>query len=119
MYYGAKNHGAIMSDADKNLHEMLGHHLVHLPVTIFVGESQQWIGMVVTGQGLNVNAGHEKDTDVGPINTLERIEDVIQSAQDEGSKILLDGHGVKLIKYPNGNFVRPTVITDVTTYEML
>ena len=81
--------------------------------------AQKWIDDTVKiGKGLNVNAGDEKEIDVGPINrseSLKRIEDIIQSAQDEGAKILLDGRGVKVSKYPNSNFVGPTVITDVTT----
>ena len=125
---GAKNHGTIMPDADKEatLNAIAGaafgssgQRCMALPVAIPVGEAQEWIEDIVTiGRSLNVNAGHESDTDVGPINSkesLERIESIIGTAEKEGGKILLDGRGVKVSQYPNGNFIGPTVISDVTS----
>ncbi|KAJ2804172.1 hypothetical protein H4S07_004289 [Coemansia furcata] len=45
---------------------------------------------------------------------LHRAEEIIQSAADAGAKVLLDGRGVRVEKYPRGNFLGPTVIDGVT-----
>jgi len=126
---GAKNHGLVMPDADKEstLNAIAGaafgssgQRCMALPVNIFIGESyDNWIDdLVKIGKTLNVNSGHEPETDVGPINnkdSLLRINKLIQSAEDEGATILLDGRNVKVNGYPNGNFIGPTIISDVTT----
>lgn len=65
---------------------------------------------------LKVNAGHIAGTDVGPVISpaaKKRVEDLIQSAVDEGATLLLDGRGVKVPGYEKGNFVGPTIITNV------
>jgi malonate-semialdehyde dehydrogenase (acetylating)/methylmalonate-semialdehyde dehydrogenase len=41
-----------------------------------------------------------------------RIEALIASAEEEGAILVLDGRGYAPSKYPNGNFIAPT-ITDV------
>ena len=46
---------------------------------------------------------------------IERVEKLIQAGIDQGAKCLLDGRGVKVAKYPNGNFVGPTVLNNVST----
>src|SRR6202012_3078202 len=43
----------------------------------------------------------------------KKIEDLITSAEKEGATILLDGRGYKAEKYPNGNWVGPTIIANV------
>lgn len=40
----------------------------------------------------------------------ERITGLIASAEEQGGKILLDGRGLEVPAYPNGNFVGPTII---------
>ena len=59
----------------------------------------------------------EGKVDVGPVVTKaakQRIERLIQSGIDQGAKCILDGRGVVVPKYPNGNFVGPTILTNVT-----
>lgn len=49
----------------------------------------------------------------GPIisqHSKERITSLISSAEEEGGKILLDGRGLTVAEYPDGNFVGPTII---------
>jgi len=44
-------------------------------------------------------AGHEPNTDIGPVisqQSKERIHRLIQSAVDQGADLLLDGRGVKV-----------------------
>ncbi len=46
--------------------------------------------------------------------TRLQVEALIQSAADEGARIVLDGRNPKLKKgYENGNFVGPTIIRGV------
>jgi malonate-semialdehyde dehydrogenase (acetylating)/methylmalonate-semialdehyde dehydrogenase len=54
----------------------------------------------------------------GPVISPEaktRIESYIASVEEEGGKILLDGRGVTVPEYPDGNFVGPTIVECVTT----
>jgi len=38
---------------------------------------------------------------------------LIESGVKQGAKLVLDGRGVKVPKYPKGNFVGPTILTEV------
>src|SRR5689334_9048843 len=53
----------------------------------------------------------------GPVISKEsktRIESIIESAIKEGAKIELDGRGIVVQKFANGNFIGPTIISNVT-----
>jgi malonate-semialdehyde dehydrogenase (acetylating) / methylmalonate-semialdehyde dehydrogenase len=39
-----------------------------------------------------------------------RILGLIASAEEEGGSITLDGRGIQVPKYPDGNFIAPTII---------
>ncbi|GAM42108.1 methylmalonate-semialdehyde dehydrogenase [Talaromyces pinophilus] len=125
---GAKNHAVLLPDADKDaaLNALAGaafgaagQRCMALSVLVTVGESSQFIPeLVEKARGLVVSAGFEKTADVGPVISREsqaRIESLIGSAERDGAIILLDGRGYKPENYPNGNFVAPTVITNVKT----
>lgn len=54
---------------------------------------------------------------MGPLispQAKERVNSLIQSGVDEGAKVLLDGRNVKVKGYENGNFVGPTIVSNVT-----
>lgn len=38
---------------------------------------------------------------------------IISRVESEGARILLDGRNARVEKYPNGNFVGPTIIDNV------
>jgi len=62
------------------------------------------------------DAGMEPGADLGPLVTRDakkRVEDLISKGEEEGAKIILDGRGLVVPGYENGNFVGPTVIHDV------
>lgn len=44
----------------------------------------------------------------------QRVLQLITSAEKEGANLVLDGRGYKNEKYPQGNFVGPTIIDNVT-----
>ncbi len=125
---GAKNHGLILPDASKEvvLNSLLaasfgasGQRCMALSVAVFVGESQAWLPELVA-RARNIKAGFglgDPSVGLGPViskASKARIEDIIASASREGAQILLDGRGLKVPGYPNGNWVGPTVIAGVT-----
>lgn len=124
---GAKNHAAVLPDANKNqtLNAIVGaafgaagQRCMALSTVVTVGETKEWLPeMAERAKALNVNGGFEEGADLGPVISPEskkRIEDLIASAEKEGATILLDGRNFKPEKYPNGNFIGPTIITGVT-----
>jgi malonate-semialdehyde dehydrogenase (acetylating)/methylmalonate-semialdehyde dehydrogenase len=90
-----------------------------LSTLVMVGETKEWLSdLAESARQLQVNGGFEEGADLGPVispQSKERIESLIASAEEEGATILLDGRGFKPEKYPNGNWVAPTIITNVTS----
>ncbi|PKY07480.1 Methylmalonate-semialdehyde dehydrogenase [Aspergillus campestris IBT 28561] len=124
---GAKNHAAVLPDCNKNqtLNAIVGaafgaagQRCMALSTVVSVGETKDWLPeMAERAKALNVNGGFEEGADLGPVISPEskkRIEDLIASAEEEGATILLDGRGYTPENYPNGNFIGPTIITNVT-----
>lgn len=123
---GAKNHGVVMADANKNatLNQLAGaafgaagQRCMALSTAIFVGDARKWIpDLVERAAKLKVGAGHEPGVDVGPVispESKQRILSLVQSGVDEGAKLVLDGRNISVAKYEKGNFVGPTILTDV------
>ncbi|ENV59869.1 CoA-acylating methylmalonate-semialdehyde dehydrogenase [Acinetobacter soli] len=125
---GAKNHVVVMPDANKEqtLNALVGaafgaagQRCMALSVAIMVGEAQHWVDELVNkAKTLKVNAGHEPNTDVGPVISTRakaRVIDLINSGFEQGAKLLLDGRDVQVSGYEQGNFVGPTIFNQVTT----
>lgn len=94
-----------------------GQRCMAATTAVMVGQSKDWIpDLVKKAKNLQVNEGMQPGADLGPMispQALKRAEGLIQSAIDEGAKVILDGRGIKVPNYPNGNFMAPTIITDV------
>lgn len=127
---GAKNHAVALPDCDKNhfINSVVGaafgaagQRCMALSVVVLVGETQKWLPeLVEASKKLSVNGGFIEGSDLGPVITPQskaRIESLIQSAADEGATIALDGRGFKPAdpKFAAGNWVAPTIISDVKT----
>lgn len=123
---GAKNHGVIMPDANKEntLNQLVGaafgaagQRCMALSTAVFVGEAKKWIPeLIEKSKKLKVNAGNEPGADLGPLispQAKNRVCELIQSGIDEGADLLLDGRNVKVPGYEKGNFVGPTVLHNV------
>lgn len=123
---GAKNHGVIVSDANKEstLNQLAGaafgaagQRCMALSTAVFVGDAKNWIAdLAEKAKNLKVNAGHVPGTDVGPVispQSKERIHRLIESGVKQGAKLLLDGRNVTVPGYEKGNFVGPTILSDV------
>jgi len=122
----AKNHATILPDADKEktLDQLVGaafgasgQRCMAISAAVFVGETKNWIPEIVKrAQKLKVTQGEQPGADVGPLispQSKQRVENLIQSAAEQGAKIVLDGRGVKVPGFEKGNFIGPTVISDV------
>ncbi len=125
---GAKNHVVVMPDANKEqtLNALVGaafgaagQRCMALSVAVMVGESKQWINDLVTKtKTLSVNAGHEPNTDIGPVisqRAKARVIDLINSGVEQGAELLLDGRHIQVKGYEQGNFVGATIFNQVTT----
>ncbi|WP_159515780.1 CoA-acylating methylmalonate-semialdehyde dehydrogenase [Acinetobacter sp. 18QD2AZ41W] len=125
---GAKNHVVVMPDANKEqtLNALVGaafgaagQRCMALSVAIMVGETKHWVDELVNKtKTLKVNAGHEPNTDVGPVISTRakaRVIDLINSGVEQDAELLLDGRDVNVPGYEKGNFVGPTIFNQVTT----
>jgi malonate-semialdehyde dehydrogenase (acetylating)/methylmalonate-semialdehyde dehydrogenase len=124
---GAKNHAVVMPDANKenSLNSLVGatfgaagQRCMATSVTVLVGEAQKWIpDIVAKAKTLKVNAGVEKNTDLGPVvskSAKQRILGLVDDGIKEGAKLELDGRGIKVPGYEEGNFIGPTIFSGVT-----
>ncbi|SAL23196.1 methylmalonate-semialdehyde dehydrogenase [Caballeronia sordidicola] len=125
---GAKNHAVVLPDANKEqtLNALAGagfgaagQRCMATSVVVFVGASKDWLPeLVERARGLSVNGGTEANTDVGPVVSRaakERILGLIETGVGEGATLSLDGRGVEVKGYEQGNFIGPTIFSDVTT----
>jgi len=123
---GAKNHGVILADANKEstLTQLVGaafgaagQRCMALSTAVFVGEAKEWLPeLVERSKKLKVNAGHVPGADLGPVispQARDRICSLVQAGIDEGANCILDGRDVVVPGFENGNFVGPTILTDV------
>ncbi|KAJ1396925.1 Methylmalonate-semialdehyde dehydrogenase [Sesbania bispinosa] len=124
---GAKNHAIVMPDAnvDATLNALVaagfgaaGQRCMALSTVVFVGGSKSWEAKLIErAKDLKVNAGTEPDTDLGPViskQAKERIHKLVQSGVESGAKLLLDGRNIVVPGYESGNFIGPTILSDVT-----
>jgi malonate-semialdehyde dehydrogenase (acetylating)/methylmalonate-semialdehyde dehydrogenase len=124
---GAKNHAVIMPDANKeqSLNSLIGatfgaagQRCMATSVTVLVGEARGWIpDIVAKAKTLKVNAGVEKNADLGPVvskRAKQRILALVEDGIQEGAKLELDGRGIKVPGYEQGNFIGPTIFSSVT-----
>ena len=123
---GAKNHGVIMADANKEqtLNQLTaaafgaaGQRCMALTTAVLVGEARAWLPeLVEKAKNLKVNAGWKPDTDIGPLiskHSKARVLRLIESARKEGAQIPLDGSNITVPGFENGNFVGPTILAGV------
>nr|XP_016468906.1 PREDICTED: methylmalonate-semialdehyde dehydrogenase [acylating], mitochondrial-like [Nicotiana tabacum] len=124
---GAKNHGVVMPDAniDSTINALVaagfgaaGQRCMALSTVVFVGEPKPWEEKLLErAKALKVSGGTEPDADLGPViskQAKERVCRLVQSGVDSGARLLLDGRDIVVPGYEKGNFVGPTILSDVT-----
>ncbi|KAJ3105118.1 Methylmalonate-semialdehyde dehydrogenase [acylating] mitochondrial [Phlyctochytrium bullatum] len=123
---GAKNHGVIMPDANRNhtLNSLVGaafgaagQRCMALSTVVLVGETKTWLPeLVERAKKLKVTSGFKEDADLGPLISPEASCSYrALSGVDEGAELVLDGRGIRPAGFENGNFVGPTILTKVKT----
>ena len=123
---GAKNHCVILPDADRELalnhltgaaFGAAGQRCMATSVAVLVGEANQWVpDLLARAKGLKVGPGSDRSADLGPVVSaaaLARVERLIQRGVDEGAELVLDGRGIEVEGFAKGNFVGPTMFTNV------
>ncbi|OEY65561.1 CoA-acylating methylmalonate-semialdehyde dehydrogenase [Marinobacter sp. X15-166B] len=124
---GAKNHCVIMPDANRSqaVHNLLGsaygaagQRCMANSVVVLVGEAREWLAdLIEETRTMKVGPGTQLDADLGPLVSpaaKERVERLIATGVEEGATLEVDGRGCQVEGYPDGNFVGPTLFSNVT-----
>ncbi len=123
----AKNFILVMPDADleKNIDNMVGSFYGNAgerclagSVLVTLPENHDKVIRLFKRRASEIKLGYgmEKGVDMGPLirsEHLERVTNYIDIGSKEGGKLVLDGRGTKVPKYPNGFFLGPTIIDEV------
>ncbi len=127
---GAKNHGVVMPDADLDqvVNDLAGaafgsagERCMALPVVVPVGEEtaeRLRDKLIPAINALRIGVSNDPDAHYGPVVTPEhksRIEQWIDTAEQEGAEVVVDGRGFSLQGHEEGFFVGPTLLDHVTT----
>jgi len=126
---GAKNHATILPDADREetvkaiagaAFGAAGQRCMALSAIILVGSAQEWLPDIVEeAKKLRVGSGFHEGVDVGPLISPEakdRAEQIIEEATNEGAILELDGRGTVVPGFENGNFLSPTILSNVSPF---
>ncbi|MDL0430261.1 CoA-acylating methylmalonate-semialdehyde dehydrogenase [Marinobacter sp. TBZ242] len=126
---GAKNHAIVMPDADMDnaVNQLVGaaygssgERCMALSVAVAVGDDAAdalVAKMTEAMKSLKVGAYSEASNDFGPLITREHQQKVvgyINSAEEQGATIVVDGRNPKVVGYEEGFFVDGTLIDNVT-----
>jgi malonate-semialdehyde dehydrogenase (acetylating)/methylmalonate-semialdehyde dehydrogenase len=125
---GAKNPVVVLPDADMEMTTRIiadsafgcaGQRCLATSVTITVGEAGREFRdrIADTAAKRKVGYGLEPEVEMGPVITAEskqRIESLIGKGMNEGARVLVDGRNASIPGYERGNFLRPTVLDNIT-----
>lgn len=124
---GAKNHCVVLPDADKtqainnvvgSAFGAAGQRCMANSVVILVGQACAWLPEIVErAAALKIGPGSDVAVDVGPMVSKAakaRTERLIAQGAEENAKLLLDGRNCQVDGCPDGNFVGPTIFTEVS-----
>ena len=124
---GAKNHMVIMPDASKShvVNNLVGasvgaagQRCMGISVAVFVGQASEWVDEIKAGfENVRPGVWDDKDAAYGPQTSKaakERILSLIASGKEQGATCLIDGSNYTVEGYEQGNWLGPTLFTDVT-----
>lgn len=128
VFAGAKNHCVIMPDANKSqvINQLVGasvgaagQRCMAISVAVFVGESQQWITELAEAlRQVRPSLWNDEQAAFGPLispHAKARVLQLIESGKQQGATCLLDGSQVTVAGHEAGNWLGPTLFTDVRT----
>jgi malonate-semialdehyde dehydrogenase (acetylating)/methylmalonate-semialdehyde dehydrogenase len=124
---GAKNFLTVMPDADldktvsniaDSCYGCAGERCLAGSVILCVGDAYGKFKdrFLEAARAIKIGNGMDPGVTMGPVISRahrERVLGYIQKGIDEGAELLLDGRGVKVDGYPDGNWVGPTVFNRV------
>ncbi len=126
-FAGAKNHMVVMPDARKDqvISNLVGascgaagQRCMAISVAVFVGESKQWIDELKDELAkIRPGAWDDESAAYGPQispKARDRVLTLIKQGKEEGANCLLDGSDCTVDGLPDGNWVGPTLFSDVT-----
>ncbi|MBL7161284.1 MAG: CoA-acylating methylmalonate-semialdehyde dehydrogenase [Anaerolineales bacterium] len=125
---GAKNPLVIMPDADVEITTSIitdsvfgnaGQRCLAAANIITVGEAQNIFAPVLKEAALSrvVGYGLDENTQMGPVispQSKTRIESLINKGMEEGAELVLDGRQATISGYEKGNFLNPTILSNVS-----
>ena len=125
---GAKNHVVVLPDADMEMTTNIvsdsafgcaGQRCLAVSVAVTVGEAKQTFRDAIANaaSSLKVGYGLEEGVQMGPVITREsktRIEGLIAQGTSAGATVLLDGRDTTVANHEQGNFLKPTILDNVT-----
>ena len=125
---GAKNHAIVLPDADVDFASdhlvaaafgSAGERCMAISATIAVGTAGDALLEAVRAKAdaVRVGPGRDPASEMGPVITREaqeRIERYVDSGQQQGADLVVDGRGLTVPGYEGGFFVGPTVFDRVT-----
>lgn len=124
---GAKNHMVVMPDANRQqvVNSLVGasvgaagQRCMAISVAVMVGKASEWVDDIA-GALSEVRPGAWDDPEAayGPLispQAKQRVLKLIEQGKQEGATCLLDGSDCEVPGLPNGNWVGPTVFSNVT-----
>ncbi|GEM75098.1 CoA-acylating methylmalonate-semialdehyde dehydrogenase [Vibrio sagamiensis] len=127
-FAGAKNHMVIMPDANKQqvVNNLVGasvgaagQRCMAISVAVFVGSSKQWIDDLKHEMAkVHPGAWDDENAAYGPLinsQAKERVLGLISEGKQQGAVCELDGSQCNVEGFENGNWVGPTLFSNVTT----
>lgn len=126
---GAKNHVVVMPDADLEMTAKIvsdsafgcaGQRCLAVSVAVTVGDVKKKFTDAIVDIASNIRTGNglEKEVQMGPVITPEsksRILHLVDKGLHDGAKVALDGRNGINGNGKNGNFIAPTILTDMGT----
>ncbi|GAC1642656.1 MAG: hypothetical protein NVS4B9_34870 [Ktedonobacteraceae bacterium] len=125
---GAKNPVVVLPDADMETATRIiadssfgcaGQRCLASSVAITVGNARDTFRgqMADIAAARKVGYGGDATVEMGPVITPEskqRVETLIGKGVQEGAKVLIDGRNAAIHGYEHGNFIRPTILDNVS-----
>lgn len=125
---GAKNPVIVMPDADiemtakiiaDSVYGCAGQRCLAASNIITVGDSKGIIkeALVEAAKNKTTGFGLDEGIEMGPVITPEskaRVEMLIDKGVDEGANLLLDGRNTTISGYEKGNFLKPSILDNVS-----
>ncbi len=125
---GAKNHMIVLPDADldatteavvSSVYGSTGQRCLAGSVIVGVGEAYQPVKdrLLQRAGALRLGSGLDHGVDMGPVISAKhrgRVVSYIGQGEKDGATLLLDGRTARVARYPQGHWLGPTVLENVT-----